>query len=105
MKQKENVKEEVKEEAESIHMLEDLKELFSKGYILEDSENMTENQIVTRMTENQFAMIYAGPWLFTKIIDAYPMSTESDKTPLGEEIPENQDFADGSGFDCQKIRA
>ena len=77
--------------AESIHMLEDLKELFSKGYILEDSENMTENQIVTRMTENQFAMIYAGPWLFTKIIDAYPMSTESDKTPLGEEIPENQD--------------
>lgn len=77
--------------AESIHMLEDLKELFSKGYILEDSENMTENQIVTRMTENQFAMIYAGPWLFTKIIDAYPMSTESDKTPLGEEIPEDQD--------------
>lgn len=77
--------------AESIHMLEDLKELFSKGYILEDSENMTENQIVTRMTENQFAMIYAGPWLFTKIIDAYPMSTESDKTSLGEEIPEDQD--------------
>lgn len=52
---------------------------------------MTENQIVTRMTENQFAMIYAGPWLFTKIIDAYPMSTESDKTSLGEEIPEDQD--------------
>ena len=75
----------------TLEIAEDLKELFSKGYILEDSENMTENQIVTRMTENQFAMIYAGPWLFTKIIDAYPMSTESDKTPLGEEIPENQD--------------
>lgn len=52
---------------------------------------MTENQIVTRMTENQFAMVYAGPWLFTKIIDAYPMCTESDKTPLGEEIAEDKD--------------
>lgn len=78
-------------DAESIDMLEELEELFSKGYILEDSENMTENQIVTRMTENQFAMVYAGPWLFTKIIDAYPMCTESDKTPLGEEIAEDKD--------------
>lgn len=76
---------------ESIHMLQDLKELFLKGYILDDSENMTENQIVTRMTENQFAMVYAGPWLFAKIIDAYPMSTESDKTPMGEDIAEDQD--------------
>lgn len=76
---------------EFIYMLQDLQDLFSKGYILEDSENMTENQIVTRMTENKFAMVYAGPWLFTKIIDAYPMSTESDKTPLGEEIAEDED--------------
>lgn len=76
---------------EPVQMLAEYQELVSSDYILEDSADMTENQLVMKMVENEFAMLYAGPWMFAKIIASYPASISSDKTELGEEIAEEDD--------------
>lgn len=76
---------------EFLEALRDYQELLGRDYFLEDSAYMTENQLVVKMVDNQFAMVYAGPWLFSKIIDAYPMSVELDRTELGEEIAQEDD--------------
>ena len=78
-------------DAKPQRMLEEYQQLVTSGYILEDSVDMSENQIVMKMVENEFAMIYAGPWMFSKIIEAYPLAIESDKTRLEEEIAQEDD--------------
>ena len=74
-----------------MRMLEEFERLMTSGYILEESVNMTENQLAVRMVKNEFAMIYAGPWMFSRIVDAYPEAVSSDRTNLGEEIPPEED--------------
>lgn len=76
---------------EPIRMLTEYQRLVTSSYILEDSVDLTENQLVMKMVENEFAMLYAGPWMFAKIIATYPDSISSDKTELGEEIAEEDD--------------
>lgn len=66
------------------NMLGSYQELMSGKYILEDSVNMNDNQIVSQMIEGNIAMIYTGPWMFSQIIDAYPDAVSSDKDSLGE---------------------
>lgn len=69
---------------EAKKMLTDYQRLLSGKYILEDSVNMNDNQIVSQMIEGKIAMIYTGPWMFSQIIDAYPDAVSSDKDSLGE---------------------
>lgn len=75
---------------ESMKMLADYRDLTSGNYILEDSVNMKDTQLVARMVDGEVAMIYTGPWIFSQIIDAYPQAAESDKDTLGETLPEDQ---------------
>lgn len=79
------------EDEEPLNMLREFEALITSDYILEESIHMTENQLATRMVKDEFAMLYAGPWMFSKIINAYPEATSSDKTNLGEEIPQETD--------------
>lgn len=74
-----------------MRMLEEFEWLMTSGYILEESVIMTENQLAVRMVKDEFAMIYAGPWLFSKIVDAYPEAVSSDRTNMGEAIPPEED--------------
>lgn len=67
-------------------MLRDYQALMSSDYMLEDTMNMNDNQIVSKMIEGQIAMIYTGPWIFPQIIDAYPDAVSSDKDTLGEAL-------------------
>lgn len=76
---------------EPLRMLTEYQRLITSNYILEDSIDMTDNQMVMKMIENEFAMLYAGPWMFSKIIASDPLSISSDKTELGEEIAEEDD--------------
>lgn len=71
---------------EAKQMLEDYQTLMSGKYILEDSVNMNDNQIVSQMIEGNIAMMYTGPWMFSQIIDAYPDAVSSDKDSLGETL-------------------
>lgn len=72
--------------AEAKQMLKDYQTLMSGKYILEDSVNMNDNQIVSQMIEGNIAMMYTGPWMFSQIIDAYPDAVSSDKDSLGEKL-------------------
>lgn len=71
---------------ETKKMLKDYQTLMSGKYILEDSVNMNDNQIVSQMIEGNIAMIYTGPCMFSQIIDAYPDAVSSDKDYLGEAL-------------------
>lgn len=71
---------------EAKKMLKDYQTLMSGRYMLEDSVNMNDNQIVSQMIEGKVAMIYTGPWMFSQIIDAYPDAASSDKDSLGEAL-------------------
>lgn len=66
--------------------LEDFQDLMNGQYILEDSINMGDNQIINHMINQEVAMYYGTPAMLAKIIDAYPQAVDSDKTPLGEEL-------------------
>ena len=66
--------------------LEDFQNLMVGDYILEDSINMGDNQIINHMINQEVAMYYGTPAMLAKIIDAYPRAVESDKTNTGEEI-------------------
>lgn len=76
---------------EPMRMLQEFQELVTSDYIMEESIHMTENQLAARMVKDEFAMLYAGPWMFSKIINAYPEATSSDKTNLGVDIPQEMD--------------
>lgn len=81
------------QDEDCIRMLQKYKEFMNSGYLLEDSINMNNNQLITEFVEGNTAMIYTGPWMFTQISDAYPQAMESDKNPLGEELNEEEDQA------------
>lgn len=66
--------------------LQDFQDLMAGEYILEDSLNMSDNQIISQMINQKVAMYYGTPAMLTKIWEAYPKATDSGKTPLGEEI-------------------
>lgn len=66
--------------------LQDFQNLMTGEYILEDSLNMSDNQIISQMINQKVAMYYGTPAMLTKIWEAYPKATDSGKTPLGEEI-------------------
>lgn len=69
-----------------IQALEDFQNLMTGKYILEDSINMGDNQIISHMINQEVAMYYGTPAILAKMIDAYPRAVESDKTNMGEEI-------------------
>lgn len=75
---------------EVLSMLRDYKELMSSEYILEDSINMDDNQLVTHLVNSDVAMVYSGPWMFSQILDASPQAGDSDKNTYGEEIEDSR---------------
>ena len=66
--------------------LKNFQELMTGDFILEDSLNMSDNQIISQMISQKAAMYYGTPAMLTKIWEAYPKATDSGKTPLGDEI-------------------
>lgn len=66
--------------------LQNFQDLMTGSLILEDSLNMSDNQIISKMISQEVAMYYGTPAMLTKIWEAYPKATDSGKTPLGEEI-------------------
>lgn len=66
--------------------LADFLNLMTGDFILEDSLNMSDNQIISQMINQKVAMYYGTPAMLTKIWEAYPKATDSGKTPMGEEI-------------------
>lgn len=55
-------------------MLVDYTELLGGEYVLEDSINMSDEKIVTHLLKGDVAMLYAGPWMFNKLMQADPES-------------------------------
>lgn len=66
--------------------LADFQDLMTGDYIMKDSLNMGDNQIIANMIDQKVAMYYGTPAMLAKICEAYPQATDSDKTPLGEEL-------------------
>lgn len=65
-------------------MLKNYVSLLNREYILEDSINMNDNQLISSFVEGKAAMVYAGPWLFSQIIaqdwkatDSYEKDTQT----------------------------
>lgn len=77
------------QDADMKEALKSYQELMSSAYILEDSINMNDNQIIVKLLNQNVAMFLAEPGMFTEILESYPMASESDKTPLGEELEED----------------
>lgn len=76
-------------DADMQNALKSYQELMRSPYILEDSINMNDNQIIVKLLNQETAMFLAEPGMFTEILESYPMASESDKTPLGEELTED----------------
>lgn len=72
-----------------LEILEEYQTFMSSGYILEDSINMNDNQIIVQLLNQKTAMFLTEPGMFTEILESYPLASESDKTPLGEELKED----------------
>ena len=62
-----------------VQMIQDYKTLMASPYVLEDSINMNDNQLVSKLIDSQFAMMYAEPSLLPQIIDAYPEAAEPEQ--------------------------
>lgn len=69
--------------------LKDFQNLMTGGYIMADSLNMGDNQIIANMIDQKVAMYYGTPAMLAKICEAYPQATDSGKTPMGEELEED----------------
>lgn len=67
-------------------VLEDFQNLMTGEFVLEDSINMGDNQIISHMINREAAMYYGTPDMLAKIEEAYPEAVDSDKTPLGKEL-------------------
>lgn len=67
-----------------LQMLKDYKSLMSSPYILTDSIEMNDSQLVTKLINGQFAMVYTDPSLLSQIIDAYPISAEPEQSVKGQ---------------------
>lgn len=66
--------------------LEDFQNLMTGDFILEDSINMGDNQIITHMINQDVAMYYGTPDMLAKIEEAYSGAADSNKTPMGKEL-------------------
>lgn len=66
--------------------LTEFRDLMTGEYVLEDSINMGDTQIISYMIDQKVAMYYGTPAMLAKIWEAYPRAMDSDKTPLGEEL-------------------
>lgn len=77
------------QDADMQEALKSYQELMRSPYILEDSINMNDNQIIVQLLNQKVAMFLAEPGMFTEILESYPMASESDKTPLGEELEDD----------------
>lgn len=73
-----------------VRMLKDYRSLMTGPYVLEDSADMNDNQMVSQLIDGRFAMMYADPSLLLQIIDAYPQAAEPGKNTLGESIPNSR---------------
>lgn len=77
------------QDKEMLAVLKEYQEFMSSSFILEDSINMNDNQIIVQLLNQKVAMFLTEPSMFTEILESYPLASESDKTPLGEEIKED----------------
>ncbi len=77
------------QDEEMLKILEEYQEFMSSSYILEDSINMNDNQIIVQLLNQKVAMFLTEPSMFTEILESYPLASESDKTPLGEELEDD----------------
>ena len=77
--QDENVKE----------MLTEYQDMMNGEYMLEDSVNMNENQVIQALLNQDAAMVLTEPSMVSKIWEAYPLAVESGKNTLGEELEED----------------
>lgn len=68
------------------HALLEFQNLMTGDFVLEDSIHMGDNEIISRMINQEVAMYYGTPAMLAKILEAYPRAVDSDKTPLGKEI-------------------
>lgn len=64
------------QDSQPLQMLQDYKTLMSSPYILEDSVDMNDNQLASKLIDGQFAMMYTDPSLLPQIIEAYPEAAE-----------------------------
>lgn len=60
--------------------------LMNSKYILKESIDMNDNQIIVNLLKQNVAMYLTEPSMFSNIFDLYPNSADSDKTNTGEEI-------------------
>lgn len=72
-------------------MLENYLILLDGEYVLEDSINMNDNQLVSSIVEGKAAMVYAGPWLFAQIV-----AQDAEATDFYE--PDKSDFLSDEDF-------
>jgi len=78
-------------------MLADYTELLGGEYILEDSINMSDEKIVTHLLNGDVAMLYAGPWMFNKLMQANPESAYTATDNYGNALlKDTQRFRIGS---------
>lgn len=57
-------------------MMHNYSSLLNSDYVLEDSVNMNDSQIVSNLVQGNVAMVYTGPWLFTQIVEADQNATD-----------------------------
>ena len=67
-------------------MFKHYQELFHSGYINENFMNMNDSQVISGLIDEEVAMVYTGPWLFSQIAEVYPEALISDKNNLGQEL-------------------
>ncbi|MCQ4745994.1 MULTISPECIES: ABC transporter substrate-binding protein [Blautia] len=70
-------------------MLTDYQDMMNGEYMLEDSVNMNENQVIQALINQDAAMVLTAPSMVSKIWEAYPLAVESGKNTLGEELEED----------------
>ena len=71
-------------------MLTDYQDMMNGEYMLEDSVNMNENQVIQALINQDAAMVLTAPSMVSKIWEAYPLAVESGKNTLGEELEEER---------------
>ncbi len=77
------------QDEDMLEVLEEYQEFMSGSFVLEDSINMNDNQIIVQLLNQKAAMFLTEPSMFTEILESYPLASESDKTTLGEELEED----------------
>lgn len=74
------------EDDDMLKALSNYQNLMNSKYILKESIDMNDNQIIVNLLKQNVAMYLTEPSMFSNIFDLYPNSADSDKTNTGEEI-------------------